>query len=225
MCHSSCITFGKTNLTKDDIEGKRVLEVGSFNVNGSLRNIVETLRPQQYVGVDFQEGPGVDEICDADCLVDRFGVNAFDVVISTEMLEHVRNWQSVISNLKRVLKLGGVLAITTRSKGYPYHSAPYDFWRFEIRDMECIFSDLKIETLQTDPEAPGVFLKARVPVVFEEKDLSKHKLYSMIKWKRVSSITNLEIWSYRFRYLLRHYASIGLPESAKTMIKEKVLHE
>src|SRR4026209_2299794 len=60
MCHSSCITFGKTNLTKDDIEGKRVLEVGSFNVNGSLRTIVETLRPQQYVGVDFQEGPGVD---------------------------------------------------------------------------------------------------------------------------------------------------------------------
>jgi SAM-dependent methyltransferase len=225
MCHSSCITFGEANLTRDDIDGKRVLEVGSFNVNGSLRTIVESLRPREYIGVDFQEGPGVDEVCNADRLVDRFGENAFDVLISTEMLEHVRNWKRVISNLKRVLKPGGVLAVTTRSKGYPYHSAPFDFWRFEIRDMEVIFSDLKIETLQTDPEAPGVFLKARKPAVFDENDLSKHQLYSMIKWKRVSSITDLEIWSYRFRYLLRHYASIALPESAKTVIKDKVLHE
>jgi len=202
-----------------------VLEVGALNVNGSLRSFAESLRPREYVGVDLEIGPGVEESCDAARLVARFGRSSFDVVISTELLEHIKDWRSVVSNLKQALAPGGILLLTTRSKGYPYHDAPSDFWRFELEDMKVIFNDLRIEALEPDPEAPGVFLKARKPLSFKEADISKYQLYSMIKWKRVTGVTNLDVWSYGFRYLVRHYASIALPKSAKAMIKEKVLHE
>jgi SAM-dependent methyltransferase len=202
-----------------------VIEVGALNVNGSLRSFVESQHPREYVGVDLEIGPGVDEVCDASKLVARFGTGSFDVVISTEMCEHIRDWRIVISNLKHILALDGTLLLTTRSKGYPYHSAPSDFWRFELDDMRTIFGDLKIECLESDPEAPGVFLKARKTRAFQENDLSEHQLYSMIKWKRVRNVTDYDVWSYRFRYLLRHYASNALPEWAKTAIREKLPHE
>lgn len=52
MCTQSCIQFGTKNLSREEIQGKRVIEVGSLNVNGSLRQTIEALGPREYVGVD-----------------------------------------------------------------------------------------------------------------------------------------------------------------------------
>lgn len=107
MCNVNCIVFGATNLQEKDVKGKRVIEVGSLNVNGSLRPLIESLCPKKYVGVDIVEGPGVDMICDAENLVEKFGDSSFDVVITTELLEHVRNWKKVVSNIKNICTSGG----------------------------------------------------------------------------------------------------------------------
>ena len=70
---------------------------------------VDSLGPARYVGVDIRIGPRVDEVVDASDLVQRIGSASFDAVFTTEMLEHVRDWRTVVSNLKRVLRPGGVL--------------------------------------------------------------------------------------------------------------------
>ena len=100
-------------------------------------------KPNKYVGVDIENGKFVDFIVPAEKLVEFFGINKFDVVISTEMLEHVRDWRIVINNLKEVLKPGGILYITTVSKGFGYHAYPYDFWRYEIEDIKKYFQILE----------------------------------------------------------------------------------
>ena len=183
MCNAACMEFAN-KLTKDDVEAKRVLEVGSFNVNGSMRLVAQPLLPSEYIGVDITEGPGVDEVCDVLSLTKRFGKESFDVVISSEMIEHVYDWRGAISNMKGVLKTGGVLLITTRSQGFSWHCFPTDWWRYEIADMERIFDDFTIEALERDLSAPGVFVLARKPVYFHENKLSHHALYSMIEGKR-----------------------------------------
>jgi SAM-dependent methyltransferase len=180
MCNQSCLSFGHDNLAPADIRGKSVIEVGSRNINGSLRAFIESLSPASYLGVDMVDGDGVDEVCEAGRLVERFGANSFDLLISTEMLEHVHDWQRVIDNFKQLLRPEGVLLITTRSKGFPYHEAPWDFWRYEVSDMREIFADFVIENLQSDPEEPGVFLKARKPLDYTANDLSGIRLYSMV---------------------------------------------
>lgn len=180
-----------------------MLEVGSLDVNGSLRRHVESLGPASYVGVDAAIGPGVDEVCRAEELVKRYGPEAFDVVLSTEVLEHVRDWRAVVSNLKQVVKRGGILLVTTRSQGYRFHGYPFDFWRYEPSEIRILFSDFAIEVLLPDPSDPGVFFKVRKPADFRERDLAGYPLYSIITERRTPEVKEREILAFRMWCLAR----------------------
>jgi SAM-dependent methyltransferase len=202
MCHVSCILFGAINLKREEIEGKKIIEVGSYDVNGSVRSLIEFYKPKEYVGVDIMEGPGVDIVCNVEKTMDKFGKENFDVVISTELLEHVRDWRKVISNIKNICVTGGIILITTRSKGFPYHAYPYDFWRYELEDMQNIFSDCEILVLEKDPRALGVFVKVKKPNNFVEKNLSNYKLYSIVANKKVVGITDKDFKNLYFIKLI-----------------------
>jgi SAM-dependent methyltransferase len=219
VCNVACIAFGSAHLLSGDVRGKKVIEVGSLNENGSLRSVAEGLGPSSYLGVDIAQGPGVDEICDAVSLRSRYGEASFDVVISTEALEHMREWRDAISNMKSILRPQGVLLVTTRSKGFPYHGYPDDFWRFEPSDMESILADLSLEVLQADPWAPGVFVRCRKPDAFVECDLAHHELYSIVVGKRCRDISNLDIAALRLARL-RDRVSEMLPPSVKSYVRK-----
>jgi len=207
-------------LSPDELRAKVVLEVGARNVNGSLRMYVQGMQPKSYLGVDIEHGPGVDEVCNADDLVKRFGRDSFDVVICTEVLEHVVNWQLVCSNLKQVLKPNGVLLMTTRSKGFHFHAYPYDFWRYELDDARIIFGDLQIEMLEPDTGAPGIFLKARKPAQFTEYHPNELELYSMIKKRKCRMVTPMDIRWFRIKTGIRSFGSCILPPGMKRLIKK-----
>lgn len=132
MCNSATIEFGRRLLNRENLQGKRVLEVGSLDVNGSLRGLVEPYGPASYVGVDLAEGKGVDMVSSAENLYDTFGPSSFDVLISTELIEHVRDWRKVRSNFKQVLAPEGLILITTRSIRFPRQDYPFNFWRHEV---------------------------------------------------------------------------------------------
>ncbi len=66
MCHKSCIIFGAKSFTPDEVKQKDVIEVGSRDVNGSLRSIISAWGAKRYVGVDIVKGPGVDVVCSAE---------------------------------------------------------------------------------------------------------------------------------------------------------------
>jgi len=188
----SCLEFGKRTLNQKEIEGKKIIEVGSLNVNGSLRDTIIKYNPANYIGIDIIQGPGVDVICKAENMVKKFGKNSFDVVVSTELLEHVKDWRKVIHNIKNICKPDGIISITTRSYGYLFHEYPNDFWRYELEDMERIFSDCNIIILEKDNSniiskrnRPGVFLKVKKPTNFIERNLSGILLYNINSKKRV----------------------------------------
>jgi SAM-dependent methyltransferase len=189
----SVIEFFINSIRVEEFKEKRILEIGSKYVNGSVRPLIERFTyPKEYIGVDMSLGKYVDIVLPAEKLVEYFGEETFDVVISTELLEHVEDWRLVITNIKRVLKRGGYLYITTRSYGFPYHGYPHDYWRYEIEDMYKLFSDFEILILEKDLSVPGVFLKARKPLNYKPTDLQDIALYSMILGKRTTSIPEIQ---------------------------------
>jgi SAM-dependent methyltransferase len=179
MCNPFCLDFIADTMTEDEVRNKRILESGSRNVNGSARKLFALFSPAVYIGTDIAPGIDVDEICDAVDLVGKYGANSFDAVVSTETLEHVRDWKQTITNYKRLLKPGGVVWITTRSVGFPFHEYPEDHWRFSGEQMSAIFADFEVLNLNTDPLEPGIFIKARKPKKWKELDLANIEAYSI----------------------------------------------
>jgi SAM-dependent methyltransferase len=218
VCDAAIVSLGETLISSKDVKNKRVIEVGALDVNGSLRGVIEKLGPADYVGVDITPGPGVDEICDVGDLVSRYGNGVFDLVICTEVLEHVRDWRTAISNLKNLVKPQGVLFFSTRSIGFPYHGYPHDFWRYEMDDLRALFSDYRLLELRGDPIAPGVILKATRPDDFSERDLRDYELYSIVAGKRCRDVHFAEVARFKVVRLLGLCASRVLPLRVRTAI-------
>lgn len=130
-----------------------VLEVGSLDVNGSVRRFF----PGPYVGLDMRPGPGVDVVGTADAL--PFPDAAFDVVVSTEMLEHDPSPWLSLAEMGRVLKPGGHLILTTRGNGFGEHNEPSDYWRFMPASRKVLLDLASCDVLELalDPEVPGIF--------------------------------------------------------------------
>lgn len=87
--------------------GKKVLEVGSLDINGSVRQFFENC---QYHGIDLGDGPCVDKVCHV--LQVNPAVPTYDVIISTEALEHDKEWRLSLEHMLDLLKPGGLLLIT-----------------------------------------------------------------------------------------------------------------
>jgi len=85
----------------------KVLEVGSYNVNGSAREFFDRC---DYLGCDWRSGPGVDVIGFAHQL--GFADGSFDVVVSTECLEHDIHWRDTLNAMRRMLRRDGLLIVT-----------------------------------------------------------------------------------------------------------------
>lgn len=160
--HESVLNFVERMLTVADVSGKRILEVGSYDVNGSVRPYIESLSPAQYLGVDASSGPRVDQVVDCTQLCAAVG-DGWDVVVSTEMLEHVRDWQACVTHLAAAVAPDGLLLVTTRSPGFRYHPYPEDHWRYTTEAMLQILDALNLSCLklEDDSQAPGVFALAR----------------------------------------------------------------
>lgn len=93
-----------------------VLEVGSYNVNGSIKPIF--FLPSRYVGIDLIEGPGVDVVCRGE---DYKGGEPFDTVISTECFEHAPQFLDIFKNMIANCRDDGVVLFTCATEGRPEH--------------------------------------------------------------------------------------------------------
>lgn len=99
----------------------RVLELGSRNINGSVRPLF--VDAVDYVGVDPVDGPDVDIVGDGATI--ELGYGSFDVVVCTEVLEHVDDDTALGIIRKAALHLasGGRFVMTCAGPGRGAHSA------------------------------------------------------------------------------------------------------
>jgi SAM-dependent methyltransferase len=104
------------------------------------------------VALDIQRGIGVQVIGDAQAL----GIcdASFDVVLCTEVLEHLPEPQRAIDEIYRVLVPGGQLLLTTRFL-FPIHDAPHDYFRFTKYGLRHLLRRFEIIELQEETDAVG----------------------------------------------------------------------
>jgi SAM-dependent methyltransferase len=115
--YSKCFTQSKET---------KVVEIGSQDVNGSLRSAAPS--EFEYVGVDFQVAKGVDIVLD-DPYSLPFDNESVDIVLSSSCFEHSEMFWLVFLEVMRILKPAGIFYLNAPSSGN-FHRYPVDCWRF-----------------------------------------------------------------------------------------------
>ena len=114
-----------------------LVEIGARAAEGQegeadMRGI---FRAKEHIGCDIQEGPGVDRIEDVHHL--SFADNSIGTVICLETLEHVADPLRAVQEMHRVLRPGGLLAISSLMF-FPIHAHPWDYWRFTPEGFDLL---------------------------------------------------------------------------------------
>jgi SAM-dependent methyltransferase len=115
--HSQNVFFRQVRQAfPDHFQWANVLEVGSLDINGSIRDLFEYCN---YVGVDVGPGPGVDFAVPGQEVA--YPDESFDITVSAECFEHNPYWAETFENMKRMTKVGGIIAFTCAGKDRPEH--------------------------------------------------------------------------------------------------------
>lgn len=138
----------------EDFSGKDILDVGC-----GIKPYKNLFNASSYIGIDIDYGGHNNQAK----IVDKFydGINipydnsSFDIVICTEVVEHVKDPEKLLSEIFRVLKTGGRLFLSMPFV-WNEHEIPYDFSRFTRYKHQDILnkSGLVMEKIE---ETTGVF--------------------------------------------------------------------
>lgn len=91
-----------------------------------------------YAGNDIEAREGVRYVSPVEAL--DIPDESFDLVLCTQVLEHVRRPLRALEEMGRVLAPGGHLFLTTHGV-YPFHPDPQDYWRWTQQGFEALFED------------------------------------------------------------------------------------
>ena len=107
---------------------EKVLDVGSRNINGSVKDFIEGYK--EFTGVDMIKGKDVDVVLNAHYLMQKFQPETFDLITCCETLEHDDRFWITVFNMRQLLKPGGWLVVTTPGINFFKHDFPHDYYRF-----------------------------------------------------------------------------------------------
>jgi SAM-dependent methyltransferase len=114
--HPAAYRFVTGVVDKLDVSQLTVVELGSYDVNGSVRPLFAGCAG--YIGVDLRPGPGVDVVGDAATWGEP---EHCDVVVTTETLEHTPAAREIVANAARLLRPGGWVIVTAASPARTPH--------------------------------------------------------------------------------------------------------
>ena len=126
--HDTALIYGKKffDTYLKNVENLTIVDIGSEDVNGSLRSVAPS--NNTYVGVDFAKAKGVDIVI-TDPYSLPFNNETVDVIVSSSCFEHSEFFWLVFNEMLRILKPSGLIYMNVPSNG-AYHRYPVDCWRF-----------------------------------------------------------------------------------------------
>jgi SAM-dependent methyltransferase len=167
----------------------------SLQEAGNRKNLLDLgcgVKPYKYiystcveksVGIDVAHSPhaleSVDIIYDGKNI--PFPNREFDIVLCTEVMEHVPDPVHFLSEINRVLQPGGALIMTTPFI-IPMHEQPYDFYRFTKHGIEHLLdsSGFEVKNITSFADILGVILILNVNIF-------------ITFWSWIAKVTRLKI--------------------------------
>ena len=116
------------------------LEIGSrYGLTQEIRKLFSN---SEYIGIDMEDGPGVDVVLDLAKnfeFVDKIlKQRKFNTVFCLSVLEHCSNPFIMAKNITNLLNKNGVLYVSVPFS-WKFHAYPSDYWRFTPEGIRILF--------------------------------------------------------------------------------------
>lgn len=167
------------NLKKND----KVLDIGSSSLKYRTieqpyidKNIFSVLRKIgcEIIHLDCKDKEGVDIVCDI-AKLDTLQ-NQYDLILCTNLLEHIQDRMKFIEDVNRLLKDSGYLIVTV-PYNFEYHPDPVDtMYRPSVKEIEQAFYPLHVidfKLVDTPSALCHLDIVSRITSIFRRK---KHKV-------------------------------------------------
>lgn len=108
----------------------------------------------KYTSVDFACGKETWDYSRLDVVADLFDLpfesGSFDVILCTQVLEHINRPLEFLKELCRVLKPGGRLYLTA-PQGFKEHQVPHDYYRYTSFGLKFLFEEAGFDISYIQP--------------------------------------------------------------------------
>ena len=172
-------------------ENDKVLDIGCGNkpFEQYIKALIKTNEKDDYIGCDIVQSSEnkVDILCEATDIPVKS--ESFDVVVCTQVIEHVFDHQKVFDEAYRLLKPGGRFIVSSPFV-WEKHEIPYDFYRF----TDFCFENLLVRSGFTVKERVAcggkwaVFGQLLIQC-FTRRKRMKNIFYKFFRWVWNGSIT------------------------------------
>jgi SAM-dependent methyltransferase len=141
--------------------GMRVLEIGPDKFPSTYRSLVE-IESITWDYLDLEDHAGLTHLAINEY---RFPMQdaSYDLVLSGQVIEHVRKVWVWMQELSRVCKQNG-LVVTVNPVSWPYHEAPVDCWRIFPDGMKALYETASLQVMMSECESlEAVNSRRRLP--------------------------------------------------------------
>jgi len=207
--NDTILSFASQTIKLEDVKDKDVLDIGSLNVNGTLKTGFMNHKANSYHGIDVVDGKGVDEVISIKDFAKKTN-KKFDYIVCTDMIEHSEHWWDFFEAIPKLAKDKARVFFTVPGRGYPFHPYEGDFWRFSIEDTRTLFRCLS--NCEDNFDADNAIIQTNggmaqlVNMRFHKDMYEKRKkiyrvltsnleIYNILIGRRVSKKEWLEIWN------------------------------
>ena len=129
--------------------GEDVLEIGSrLTIPDAWWIINRDLAKGKWLGIDMQEGPGVDQVVDIHSPPTEW-TGRFSGVLCSEVLEHVARPWLALPKLREIMQPGGWMVVTTLTS-FPIHGFPDDYYRYTPSGLKLLLEDAGFKNVATE---------------------------------------------------------------------------
>lgn len=132
-------------------ENLRVLEIGPAGIPSRYSSFV-TEKGITWHTLDLYESfPGITYVA-TDEYSYPVDAESYDIIISGQVIEHVKKIWLWLPKLRRIVKYNGVVIIIN-PVSWPYHAFPVDCWRMFPDGMKALCDHSELHVLQSEYES------------------------------------------------------------------------
>lgn len=205
----------------------RVLDVGSFDVNGNYRILFEG-RDIDYIGLDMSAGPNVDYTPQDPYQWSELEDESFDFVISGNAFEHIEYPWLTICEIYRKLKNGGFACILAPNS-LREHRYPMDCYRYFSDGFRALAKwggfevvDVTVSGVPDENVSPEWYAAGQNDtMMILAKGIESEKIEVLPKFKCEKRYRHASEWEWRYHFMIEWYNEQNKVNLLQSYVKRK----